>query len=281
MMKTRAILFMPLMVLSACATQKDMNYVEGQVSQLKQESQVIKQQSAGSYSEITQYREEVASLSGAVNELQHDHRGAMKRLDMEDSLMVSKTNDLENRIARIESYLGLETPGAGKTPAGLKVLPPPAASAKMPAPEIVADQKKGQTPVTAQTSAPPVALAAEDALINEGLVRMKKEDYAGARESFNAFKTGKPKSPKVADAQFYVAESYFGEKWYEKAILEYQVVIARYTKSAKRPAALYKQGLSFSKIGDEANAKARYKDVVNLYPNSPEAKLAKKSLGMK
>jgi len=281
MMKTRPFLYIPLVLLSACATQKDLTYVQGQVSQLKQESQVIKQQSAGSYSEITQYREEIASLNGAINELRHNYESSVKRLDMEDSLLVSKTDDLENRIARIERYLGLEAPAAGKTPAGLKVLPAPAASAQGPAPQTAADQKKGQTPVTAQTSTPPPDSAADDALISEGLIRMKKEDYAGARESFNAFKTGNPKSPKVADAQFYVAESYFGEKWYEKAILEYQVVIARYTKSAKRPAALYKQGLSFSKIGDEANAKARYKDVVNLYPNSPEAKLAKKSLGIK
>jgi tol-pal system protein YbgF len=277
MMKTRPFLYIPLVLLSACATQKDLTYVQGQVSQLKQESQVIKQQSAGSYSEITQYREEIASLSGAINELQHNYESSVKRFDMEDSLLVSKTDDLENRIARIERYLGLEAPAAGKTPAGLKVLPAPAASEQGPAPQIATDQKKGPAPVTAQAS----ASSADDALISEGLIRMKKEDYAGARESFNAFRTGNPKSPKVADAQFYVAESYFGEKWYEKAILEYQVVIARYTKSAKRPAALYKQGLSFSKIGDEANAKARYKDVVNLYPNSPEAKLAKKSLGMK
>jgi len=275
MMKTRPFLYMPLLLLSACATQKDLNYVQGQVSQLKQESQVIKQQSAGSYSEITQYREEIASLSGAINELQHDYQGSKKRLDMEDSLLVSKTDDLENRIARIERYLGLDTPGSGRTPAGLKVLPAPATSVPVPATETVAEQKKGPP------STPPAASAEDDALISEGLIRMKKEDYAGARESFNAFMTGNPKSPKVADARFYVAESYFGEKWYEKAILEYQVVIARYTKSAKRPAALYKQGLSFSKIGDEANAKARYKDVVNLYPSSPEAKLAKKSLGMK
>jgi tol-pal system protein YbgF len=274
MMKTSAIIVIPVVLLSACATQKDLNYVEGQVSQLKQESTVIKQQSAGSYSEITRYREEVASLSGAVSEMQHDYRGSMKRLDMEDSLLVSKTDDLENRIARIERYLGLESPVAGKTPAGVKVLPALAVSAQAPATE-VAEQKKGPA------STPPAASVEDDALISEGLIRMKKEDYAGARESFNAFRTGNPRSPKVADAQFYVAESYFGEKWYEKAILEYQVVIAKYTKSPKRPAALYKQGLSFSKIGDEPNAKARYRDVVNLYPNSPEAKLAKKSLGMK
>ena len=193
---------------------------------------------------------------------------------MEDSLLVRKTDTLESRIAKIEHTLADNAAAGGdsQTP----TLAPPAPGAGLDA---GADQPKGQPSVKAPV--PQSASATEDALLDEGLVRMKKQDFAGARESFKAFMTAKPKSPKVADAQFYVAESYFSEKWYEKAILEYQAVIARYTKSPKRPAALYKQGLAFAKIGDEANAKARYRDVVNLYPNSPEAKLAQKSLNKK
>lgn len=278
MMKIRRYLFIPAILLSSCASQNDLNYVQGEVSQLKQESQVIKQQSAGSYSEITQYREEIASLRGMLDQQQYDYRASMKRLDMEDSLLVRKTNDLESRIARIEQYLGIESDGSGKSLPPRVMPPPPASATSGAAPGSAADQPKGAasagTPATASPST-------GDALISEGLIRMKKLDFAGARENFNAFMTGYPKSPKVADAQFYLAETYYNEKWYEKAILEYQTVIARYTKSPKRPAALYKQGLSFAKIGDDANAKARYKDVVNLYPQSPEAKLAQKNLEKK
>ena len=274
MMKIRRYLFIPAILLSSCASQNDMSYVQGEVSQLKQESQVIKQQSAGSYSEITQYREEIAALRGMLDQQQYDYRTSMKRVDMEDSLLVRKTNDLENRIARIEQYLGIESDGSGK-PLPPKVMPPPASATTGATPGGAADQPKGAASAATPASA---SAATGEALISEGLIRMKKLDFAGARENFNAFMTGNPKSPKVADAQFYLAETYYNEKWYEKAILEYQAVIARYTKSPKRPAALYKQGLSFAKIGDEANAKARYKDVVNLYPQSPEAKLAQKNL---
>jgi tol-pal system protein YbgF len=278
MMKTRRFLFIPAVLLSACASQNDLNYVQGEVSQLKQESKVIKQQSAGSYSEITQYREELASLHGKVDEMQYDYRASKKRLDMEDSLLVRKTDDLETRIARIEQYLGIENAGKTKPSVPKIVSPPSTASISSTASGKPADQPKEVSPIPTPGTVSP---ATGEALLNEGLIKMKKEDFAGARESFNAFMTANPKSPKVADAQFYLAESYFNEKWYEKAILEYQIVIARYTKSSKRPAALYKQGLSFAKIGDEANAKARYKDVVNLYPQSPEAKLAQKNLEKK
>ena len=264
-MKVSKILLLPCMMLSACATRSDMTYVQGEVSKLKQDSEAIRSQSAGSYSEITQYREEVSTLKGNIEELRHDYSVSRKRFDVEDSLLVRKSDALEARLARIEQYLGLtEEPTTGQTPKVAAV--PDGATGKTPA----APSAKAETP------AAPAATG--EALLDEGLAKLKKSDNAGARNSFTAFMTTNPKSPKVADAQFYIAESYFIEKWYEKAILEYQVVIAKYTKSARRPAALYKQALSFEHIGDAANAKARFKDVVSVYPKSPEAALAKKKL---
>ncbi|NTU68790.1 MAG: tol-pal system protein YbgF [Chlorobiaceae bacterium] len=264
-MNVRKILLFPCLLLSACATRSDMTFVQGEVSKLKQDSETIKSQSAGSYSEITQYREEISALKGSLEELRHEYSASQKRLDVEDSLMVRKSDALDARLVRIEQYLGMaEVPAAGQPPKAVVV--PEGAKGKTPA----AAPVKGDAPATLATSG-------ED-LLKDGLAKLKKSDNAGARDSFTAFMTKNPKSPMVADAQFYIAESYYNEKWYEKAILEYQVVIARYTKSPKRAAALYKQAVSFEKIGDAANAKARFKDVVTVYPKSPEATLAKKKL---
>jgi len=280
-MNTRPLLFLPFVLLSACASQSDLSDVRGQVTQLKEESTVIKTQSAGSYSEITQYREQVASLQGGINELRHDYNESLKRQDVEDSLLVRKTNDIESRLAKIEQYLGIED-GANKTQ--LKVVGPPSgAESKASAPTDTTAAAKARPAAVAPAakapaSAKPEAPAGVDELIKDGQAKMGKADYAGARDKFTTFMSQNPKSPQVADAQFYIAESYYNEKWYEKAILEYQTVIAKYTKSPKRAAALYKQALSFEKIGDSANAKQRFKDVANLYPVSPEAKLAKKKL---
>lgn len=262
-MNIRKSLLLPCILLSACASQSDMQTVQSEVSRLKEDSQTIKTQSAGSYSEITQYREEVSSLKGGIEELRNDYSRSLKRLDVEDSLMVRKSDDMESRIARIEQYLGIAD--TSKQPA-VKTLP-------------ATDAAKG-TP-SATTAGPvqkPAAAEAPGDPLNDGLAKLKKADYAGAREAFTLFMKNNPKSSKISDAQFYIAESYYNEKWFEKAILEYQVVIAKYTKSPKRSAALYKQAVSFEKIGDAANAKARYKDVVTLYPASPEAKLAKKKI---
>ena len=250
--KIKPFLFLPALLFSACASKQDLVVVEDNLRKLKTESEKIKSQSAGSYSDVQQVRDEIARLQGSMAEAAHKNGESFSRLGMEDSLLVHKVDDLESRLQKIELFLGF-------------------------------DKKETLAPVTphqseAAAGAKTAAVLDDAALFKEGMERIGKNSYASARESFTALIKNYPKSTLVDKAQFQLAESYFGEKWYEKAILEYQVVIAKYTKSTKRAAALYKQALSFAKIGDEVNAKATFKILINGYPSAPEAALARKKI---
>ncbi len=249
-MKIKGVLFFlfPVVVLSGCASKSDLVVVSDDVRKLRTESETIKSQSAASYSDVQQVRDEVAQLQGKLDEMGYRNRQTFGRLGLEDSLLVQKMDNIDTRLGRIEQQLGLGS---------LK----PATS-------------KG----SAAAAGVPSSASTDSALLNEGVQKLAKNSYASARESFTALMQTYPKSSLFDDAQFYIAESYFSEKWYEKAVLEYQVVIAKYTKSNKRPAALYKQGLSFEQLGDQVNAKARFRDLLNVYPASPEAAMAKKKL---
>jgi tol-pal system protein YbgF len=79
-------------------------------------------------------------------------------------------------------------------------------------------------------------------------------------------------------AQFWLGEIYYHEKWYEKAILEYQKVIEGYPKGKKTPSALLKQGLAFLNLGDNANAGLILKELIRKFPDSNEANVAKNKL---
>ena len=230
------------------------------VSKLRTESETIKSQSAVSYADVQQVRDDVLRLQGRVEEIAHkagessrNNENSFRSLGTQDSLLLHQVGDLDSRLVKIEQYLGL----------GKEVNQSPA---------LLSGQKDSLT-----VNKVPVTLS-DAALLNGGMEKLKQNSYAAARESFSTLLRTYPKSELVADAQYYIAESYFSEKWYEKAILEYQVVISRYTKSKKRPAALYKQARSFEITGDMANAKSRYTDLVNVYPKSAEAGLAKKKL---
>ena len=62
------------------------------------------------------------------------------------------------------------------------------------------------------------------------------------------------------------------------AILEFQKVIVEHPKHSLAPMALYKQGLSFEKIGDPETARIVYNKLVDSYPGSSEVGSAKTRL---
>jgi tol-pal system protein YbgF len=116
--------------------------------------------------------------------------------------------------------------------------------------------------------------ADEDTLYDTGRQRLNAADYSGARAAFEKMVQLYPKSEQCDNALFWIGETYYREKNFEKAILEYQKIIDKYPKGNKFPAALLKQGLAFKEIRDDVNARLRLKQVIRDFPDSEEAKLA-------
>ncbi len=106
----------------------------------------------------------------------------------------------------------------------------------------------------------------------------QKGDYEGARRKFEAFLKQYPNTELSDNAQFWIGESYFAKKDYEKAILEYEKAIAKYPEGDKIPAALLKQAFAFLELGDKTNGRNLLKRVIERYPQSEQADLAKKRL---
>jgi tol-pal system protein YbgF len=106
----------------------------------------------------------------------------------------------------------------------------------------------------------------------------QKGDYEGARRKFEAFLKQYPNTELSDNAQFWIGETYYGKKDYEKAILEYEKAIAKYPEGDKIPAALLKQAFSFLELGDKTNGRNLLKRVIERYPQSEQADMAKKRL---
>jgi len=156
----------------------------------------------------------------------------------------------EERIGRIEGYLNLESGGAG-------------VSGKAPAASPAVEPAK---PLS-ENEAYAVAKQAFD-----------RGEYEKSRTLFQDLLKNHPASIHADNAQFWIGESYYREKWYEKAILEYQKVIEQYPTGNKVQASLLKQGLAFQQLGDNPNARLILKELVRKYPDSTEAKIARQKL---
>jgi tol-pal system protein YbgF len=103
-------------------------------------------------------------------------------------------------------------------------------------------------------------------------------DNGNARIQFENFINKYPDSTNADNARFWIADSYYTEKWFEKAILEYQKVLEGYPDSNKLAAARLKQGYAFAELGETANARLILKELIKKHPDSNEAKYAQEKL---
>jgi tol-pal system protein YbgF len=202
--------------------------------------------------------EEVQSIRGKFEETEFLVKERLEPFEAaqkgkEDKLAkIEKTlGDLEKRLSRVEGYLNLESQASGSS------TPP------------VQAVKKQETIQQ---------LLSDNELYAKGKEAFDKGDYSTARGHFQDLLKNHPASAHADNSQFWIGETYYREKWYEKAILEYQKVIEKYPKGNKVQSSMLKQGFAFHNIGDKANARLILKELIRLHPTSTEANIAKEKL---
>lgn len=115
-------------------------------------------------------------------------------------------------------------------------------------------------------------------LYKDAYETFQKGKLEGARRKFEAFLKQYPNAELSGNAQFWIGETYYQKKDFERAILEYEKAITKYPESSKIPAALLKQGLAFLELGDKTNARNLFKRLIDRFPHSEQAQMAKKKL---
>ena len=103
-------------------------------------------------------------------------------------------------------------------------------------------------------------------------------DLVKAREKFQTFLLLYPNSDLADNAQFWIGESFYKQKEYERAILEYEKVIQKYSQGSKVPSALLKQGFAFYALDQIEEAEILFDRVIKEAPRSEQAEIAKKKL---
>ncbi len=262
------VLLMGVMALAGCATQGDMYGLDARLAAVEQQNaslqkrlekfdrvqtatdQKLRDQTAVLYATLDKVQEDVRLLSGRLDETEYLLKKQLNAVrksgtggEPSGGAIEERLSDLQRRVRRIEQYLSLEagTPGAA-------------------------------------AAAPRKRTLSQNELYLKAKQAFDAGDYAGARAAFQDFLKRFPRAKNADNAQFWIGETYYREKWYEKAILEYQKVIEKYPKGNKVPASLLKQGLAFYNIGDKANARLILNELIAKYPHSREAKIAKKKL---
>lgn len=263
---------------SGCATQADLQAQN-------RESDQLRTQLADSRSVNEAMRREVEKVRGEMEELRYRVDRTTKARPT-PTVSPAQVQVLEDRVVALERQLAVrrETPmprPAPAIPAPPAGMPPPSTSTEPP--------QVAAVPAPAPTPPPVLSLPIEDEILLAKEPPEVQEDYRGAWQALNGqqydraiqqfrtFQRKNPASELADDAQFWIGESYFTRRDYNRAILEYNDVL-KYRKGDKVPAALLRQSQAFVEIGDKTDARLILQKLINDHPNSKQAKDARERL---
>jgi len=121
--------------------------------------------------------------------------------------------------------------------------------------------------------------AEEQKVYNEiiDLIRNKK-DFDAAINQLYEFIDSYPEGDLTVNAYYWLGEVYLAVPKLEQARQAFTIVATRYSDHRKAPDALYKLGVTLSRLGEASEAARRMQSVVERYPESSAAELARQFL---
>jgi tol-pal system protein YbgF len=254
---------LPVALLAACATEGDFRAFQAEVRReiLQQDQQMrdLRQRVGDLQGERAKGSRQLADHVNELNTLQREVAALQGQMDS-----LSRKGGVQD-TQRSQAELRQELDGLRRAVEQMGGVIPPPGPAPGPSP--------GPAPGPGPTPPPPTPERAEE-LYKAAMFRFEGGDNAKAREGFVAVVTRHPDSNLADNAQYWIAESYFREGNFKQSILEFEKVISQYPKSAKVPAALFKQGMAFEKLGDMESARYLYAKVTKDYPDSEQARMA-------
>ncbi len=120
--------------------------------------------------------------------------------------------------------------------------------------------------------------SSEESIYNQALNDYIQGNFDLAIQGFTAYLTNYPGGTRAADAQFYLGDSYSAQNKLREAIIAFSRVINDYPGVDKVPTALFKRAAAELAMQETDNAIADYRDVIERFPESPEADRAQSEL---
>ncbi len=244
--------------------------------------------------DVAQLRQDLNSLTLAVHRSRGDTETVIGQLDRrtreqnaasgkQSAALGARLDALSAEVGRLSARMDdlaqrVETLGRPAPAGGGAPVPPPARSGAVPAPSVAA------VPPPARSGA-----GAEESY-QAAYLDFSKGLYPLAVSGFRDFLRRFPDSPLADSAQYWIGEAYFSmaratasqpekaRENLEQAVQEFRKVVVAYPRGSKVPTALYKEALALVELKQTALAQARLQYLVEHFPQSEEAPLAKERL---
>ncbi len=253
-----------LLPASVLAANKDMERLQLQVATLQSQLLDVQRNAEEGRKELKRLTELIAEQNALLQRATSDRR-------QQDEATAASFKDLTDRIAELaEAVQALKAsaivPLPAATPAG--TTPPGSPPGASP----------GATPGTSPSTTPPAAAPAPRELYSQAYADFARGNYDLAIQGFTEYIRNYPDTDFTDNAQYWIGECLYGKKMYAEAIDAWNTLLRDYPSSDKLPDARVKKGMALERLGRRSQALVEYRYVVDRYPNTQAARIAKEHL---
>ena len=246
--------------LGGCVSKGDLQLVQGEVALLRAETLRRDSTRAAQLTEVIQMQRQImdslANTRRTVAQVKGDVSQDLYNIQQQLVQLQELTGQSQQRLSELRTQLEARAAQQNESPA-------PAGAA---APGDSAQPSGGGAPA-----------ASADAMYEASLAQLRRGSTTTARLGLRELLKTYPTSPRASDALYFIGQSFAADSP-DSAGVYYSQVVDQYPTAARAPSALYNLGLLAERRKDNAKAKDAYQRVVQKYPQSDEAALARDRL---
>ncbi len=228
---------------------------------------------------LSAFEQELRNLTGMIEQLGYQQNQLSQRLDRMQADVEYRLSTLEGGAPAAAAPTAKQQSSGGGTSTGtqqgdIKTL---GTISQDQVAQVQTGQSQGTygapqplgatTAPSTQTAALPGGSPKEQYDYAFGLLR--KADYSGAEAALTQFIQANPGDPLVANAKYWLGETYYVRGNYNAAASAFGVAYQDHPQGPKAVDSLLKLGLSLSLLGQGGDACAVFGELENRFPNAP------------
>jgi tol-pal system protein YbgF len=250
-----ALLF--LAAVPAGAANKDIERLQVQLAAVQGQIADMQQRGADNLTELRRLTELVADQNALLKRALDDQR-------QRDEAVTTLIKELEDRIAEVLERLdALRVAGNVAVPV---------------APGTGLEGAPGAPASDAGGGAVAASVPAPRELYSQAYADFARGNYDLAIQGFTEYMKNYPDTDFTDNAQYWIGECYYGKKEYEQAIDAWNTLFRDFPSSDKVPDGRVKKGMALERLGRRSQALVEYRYVLDRYPDSPAARIARERL---
>jgi tol-pal system protein YbgF len=246
----------------ARAANKDIQRLAVQIATLQGQLADVQRSTEDIRAELRRLTELVAEQNALLK------KGASDR-KQEDEAVAGNFKDLTDRVAELAEALdalrALFPAPLGAPTAGDAAASAPGAAGEM-------------APAAPTAAAPTVPAPAPRELYSQAYADYARGNYDLAMQGFSEYIRNYPGTDFTDNAQYWIGECLYSKKMYAEAIEAWNDLIRDYPTSDKIPDSRVKKGMALERLGRKSQALVEYRYVVDRFPNSQAARIARQRL---